>query len=200
VIFRVHMNRVKQLTALPAVLAERAGNAAIEMAFIAPILVTMLLGLVETVDVLLVDRKVTTMTNSAADLVSRVREIDPAGLNDVFSASEAIMNPFAGADARVDIVSIIKNTDNSVKVHWSASSTGTAPYTQGQTYPGTIPSGVLNVNESVILARVTYSYAGPITNMFFSGFNLDAEYYAKPRRSRTVLLCDNLSLAKPSCI
>ncbi|MFN3231531.1 MAG: TadE/TadG family type IV pilus assembly protein [Alphaproteobacteria bacterium] len=179
---------------------DRRGIAAVEMAFIAPLMIIMLLGLIEAIDVLLVDRKVTTMTNAVADLVSRVREIDPDGLTDVFSASEAIMDPFSGDDATIQIVSIVRGTDNATTVHWSASSSGTAPYASGVAYPKTIPSGVLAVNESVILASVTYQYAGPITDMFVNGFNLEAEYYSKPRRSRTVLLCDDLDLADPSCI
>ena len=181
-------------------LGERRGTAAVEMAFIAPILVTLLLGMVEVVDVLLVDRKVTTMTNSVADLVSRVREIDSTGLDDVFAASEAIMQPFSGANATVDVISIVRDVDNNITVHWSDSSGGTPPYAQGAVYPEALPNGVLAVNESLILAKGSYSYGGPITNFFFSAFTLDTQYYAKPRRSRTVLFCDDLSLDDPTCV
>ncbi len=193
-------SKLGRRSALKKLLRDRRGNAAVEMAFVAPVLVVILLGLVETVDVLLVDRKVTTMTNSVADLVSRVREIDPNGLTDVYSASEAIMHPFDGDDATIEVISIVRDTNDNILVHWSASSSGTPPYAQGVAFPEQLPTGVLAANESVILARIDYSYAGPITDFFFSGYTLDNEYFAKPRRSRTVLLCDNLSLDDPSCI
>ena len=178
---------------------DNRGVAALEMALVAPIMISMLLGLIETVDVLMVDRKVTTMTTSVADLVARVSEIDDQGLLDVYAASKAIMQPFSNVGSRVRVTSITRDNSNNILVHWSSSSTGTSPYTEGEPFPKSLPNGILGANESVIFAEVEYDYAGPITDFFFNAFMLENEYYSKPRRSRTVLRCDDLSAQDPVC-
>ena len=180
-------------------LGERRGTAAIEMALIAPILILMLVGMSETVDMMMVDQKVTTMTNTTADLVSRVREIDTKGLNDVFAATQAIIQPFPTTGLSIKLTSITKNSSNQVKVHWSAATAGTTPYTKGATFTKTLPTGVLATNEYVILAEISYAYTGPSTDFIVGPSTLTASYYSKPRRSRSVLRCDNLALAAPTC-
>jgi Flp pilus assembly protein TadG len=170
------------------------------MAFIAPVLLIMLLGMSEATDVMMVDRKVTSVTSSTADLVARVREIDSEGLNDVFSAARAIMDPYPTTGIlSIKITSLTMDTYNNVRVHWSAATSGTSAYTTGSSYSKSIPQGVLAANESVILAEIEYAYPGPHTDFIWGPTTLTAKYYAKPRRSRTVLRCNDLSLSSPYC-
>ncbi len=180
-------------------LRDQQGVAAVEMALILPILVLMIVGMSETVDMMMVDQKVTTMTNTTADLVSRVAKIDNQGLNDVFAATQAIIQPFPTTGLSVKLTSINKNSSNQVKVHWSAATTGTTPYTKGANYTKALPTGVLGTNDFVIMAEITYSYAGPSTDFIIGPSTLTSTYYSKPRRSRSVLRCDNLSLSAPTC-
>ena len=178
---------------------DKKGVAAIEMALISPILVTSLLGLIEVTDVLMAQRKVTTMTNSVADLVARVSQIDDQGLEDVYAASGAIMQPFSADGTTITITSIVRDNNNNITVHWSHKNNGTSPHAQGSDFSGTLPSGVLPVNESVILAEIEYAYEGPPTRFLVGSINMTDQYIMRPRRSRTVLRCDDLGDDNPNC-
>jgi Flp pilus assembly protein TadG len=180
-------------------LRDRRGVAAIEMALIAPVMVVMVIGMAETVEAMTVDRKVTSMAATTADLVARVREIDTAGLNDVFAAARAIVQPFPTTGLSIRVTSLSRNATDQVRVHWSQATAGTTPYTKGALYTAALPTGVLGPNEYVVFAEVSYQYAGPSTEFIIQGSTMTESYFAKPRRSRSVLRCDNLALANPAC-
>ena len=62
---------------------EKQGVAALEFAFIAPILLIVFLGSVEFSQALTLDRRVTTIASSTADLVAQSDSISTADLNDI---------------------------------------------------------------------------------------------------------------------
>jgi Flp pilus assembly protein TadG len=179
---------------------DRRGNAAIETALIVPILAMMLIGMTEAIDLMMADRKVTSVTSSTADLVARVREIDSDGLSDVFSAAQTILDPYPTAGRlSIKVTSLTMDSYNNVRVHWSAATAGTSAYTAGASYTKSVPTGVLAANESVILAEIEYLYPGPSTDFILGPKTISESYYAKPRRSRTVMRCNDLTLSSPSC-
>ncbi|MBI1180462.1 MAG: hypothetical protein GC201_07870 [Alphaproteobacteria bacterium] len=198
---RTNLARAMTSGCLGRWLRDRRGVAALEFALIVPVLVIMLLGTSETVDLMTVDRKVTMVTSSAADLVARVREIDTAGLSEVFSAAESIMQPYPTSDGKLSIrvTSITMDSSNHKTVQWSAATAGTSTYSTGSSYSKSVPDGVLAANESVIMAEIEYDYPGPPTDFLIGGRTMKSTYYAKPRRSRTVLRCNDLTLSSPTC-
>jgi Flp pilus assembly protein TadG len=64
---------------------------AVEFAMVLPVLLTFYLGTAEVSVAVGIDRKVTLTTRTAADLVSQVASINNADMNNLLSASTAVM-------------------------------------------------------------------------------------------------------------
>ena len=176
------------------------GVAALEFGLVAPALVISLLGLIEIVDLALANRKVNNVTTSIADLVARVRSIDNQGVIDVFAAGDAMVDPFLGTDLMVTVTSIVADGNGVATVHWSERSEGDSPYIAGANYTAPLPENILAANQSLILTEIEFDYGGAITSMFVNAYTMHDHYYARPRRSRTVLRCDDLTLEEPTCL
>ena len=187
----------KSLTKL---MRTKSGVAMVEFGLVAPIMVLTLLGLIEIVDLAMANRKVSNVTTSVADLVARVPSIDNQGVDDVFAAADSLLDPFEGTDLKLTITSIVADATGQAFVHWSERNVGDTPYIAGQAYTEKLPEGVLNANESLILTELEFAYGGAITSFFVDAYTMEDSYLARPRRSRTVLRCDDLNLEKPTCL
>jgi Flp pilus assembly protein TadG len=167
-------------------LRAKDGTVAIEFAFIAPVLIVLLLGSVELCYALICREKVSTVAASASDLVAQDDTITGAQMNDVFTAINTILYPYPSSGTSVVITSI-KQDPNHVGqyvVDWSV------PYnTTGRTKGAsvTVPTGLVTSGGSVILAEVTYSYVPPFTQGITSGFTMTDSFYSRPRKSTFVV-------------
>ena len=74
--------------------AERSGVAAVEFALVLPVMTVLFFGLAEVGTAVAIDRKVTLLARSLADLSSRDNEQTTDTLKAVFAASSAIMRPY----------------------------------------------------------------------------------------------------------
>jgi Flp pilus assembly protein TadG len=166
-------------------LRAREGVAAIEFAFIAPILIVLLLGSVELCYAVICREKVSTVAASAADLVAQDDKISGAQMNDVFSAINAILYPYPPSSTQIVVTSIEENsTKTGYIVDWSAAYHATAR-TKGA--PMTVPAGLIVSGGSTILAEVTYTYTPPYTGGVTNGFTMTDSFYARPRQSTFVI-------------
>ena len=85
------------------------GVAAVEFAFIAPVMVTMLTGLIELSYLMMAERRVSGAAHSTADLLAQETDVTSTDLNDIFSAAALIMAPFSTGS--LTIGAWIKSTD-----------------------------------------------------------------------------------------
>lgn len=167
----------------------RGGLAAIEFALIAPVMVTLLLGTVELCNALECHQKVTMLASTGADLVAQSTSISAADMNNVFAAVNAIVYPFATANAKIVISSIVSDGSGNGTVAWSQAQNAT-PLTVSQTVA--VPSGLMPAADcakdacSVILAEVTYDYTSPIGRFILGTVPMADTFYAHPRRSASV--------------
>lgn len=99
-------------------LANRQGVSTIEFAFIAPLLMIILLGSVELSLMTSMDRKVSAAAAALGDLASRELEIDDCELGDMFAATGLIFQPKSSANARFRLTSI-RNEAGALQVVWS---------------------------------------------------------------------------------
>lgn len=155
------------------------GLAAIEFAFIAPVMATMFLGVVELCDGLTARQKVTSVASTAADLVAQQSKVTDAKKSDIFSALNAILYPYATTGAKIRITSIIDNGSGGGKVAWSDAQ-NTSPYSVGSAI--SVPSGLIVSGGSVILAEITYSYTSSTAKMFTTGVTMTDKFYSRPRK------------------
>jgi Flp pilus assembly protein TadG len=155
------------------------GLAAIEFAFIAPVLVTMFIGTVEVTDALTCRSKVTTLASTAADLVAQDDDISNTEMTNIFNTLNSVLFPYSTTTVKIRITSIIENGSGGYKVAWSDGYNMTAN-TVGAAM--TVPSGVVASGGSVIKTEVTYTYSSSTAKLITGGLTMTDTFYARPRK------------------
>lgn len=169
-----------------------SGISAVEFALIAPVLVMFYFACVEISTMLIVDRKVTNVASSVADLVTRQPTIDATEITNVFNSGVITMAPQDATPTRIRVTSVIFDTDGVTPiVDWSQATANWTAYTAGD--PITVPTGMIPPDGSVILSEVEYDYTS-ITGIFSTedGLLIDMsrtladEYWQRPRRTEII--------------
>ena len=164
------------------------GVAAIEFAFIASIMFTLFIGTVEFSQALTVDRRVTQIASSSADLIARQKTISTTEIDGVMQIIDHLMQPYDPSLLSVTVLNVQASISNAnqTTVCWSYQHNGGAnAYTEGQSY--TLPNSFLEAGNSVIVAEVVYNYEPLIFKHFIrTTFPLRETFYLKPRQSASV--------------
>jgi len=186
-----------------------SGVAAVEFAFIAPLMLVMFFGVVEVADAIAVNRKVTMVARSLSDLTSRwqastqpMNVITASDLQNVFTASIGIVTPYSPTPVKATISEIYVGSDSVAKVQWSTAATigsgatqatlTTSPHPTGQTIT-TIPNELLVKQSYLILAEVDYQYKSMVGKFIDRnvGITLSDKAYTRPRQF-TCIVYNNL--------
>jgi len=166
----------------------RDGIAAVEFALLLPIMFMLLIGTVEFSQALTVDRRVTQIASSSADLVARQKHITTVEVDGVMQIIDHLIRPFDPSLLKVTVLNVIAGIDDadSTTVCWSYQHNGGASaYSDGQSY--VLPEGFLEPGNSVIVAEVVYEYQPMIFQYFLTaGMPLRGTFYLKPRQSSFV--------------
>jgi Flp pilus assembly protein TadG len=109
------------LRRMSVMLPDRRGVAAIEFAFIVPVLLCMYFITMEASQGLVTDKKVSRIGSMAADLITQQTEIQVAEVVAIMQIAEAIIQPYNRSDPTLDVTAIKFNTDATPKalVVWS---------------------------------------------------------------------------------
>jgi Flp pilus assembly protein TadG len=169
----------------------RSGMSAIEFSLILPIMLTMYFGVVELGNALTINRRTSIVASTAADLVAQEKTTSTTGLQDAFKASKSILTPIDTAPLKIVLTSVVADANNAGKVDWScATGAGATPRAKNSNY--TVPVGLTQPNNSVIVAEVTYAYAPIIGSSFFNpgSYDMKRTFYARPRKSLVVTKTD----------
>ena len=164
------------------------GLAAVEFAFILPVLITMFFGTVEMSNALGARADVTAIASTAADLVAQQSNVTNADMTNVMSALNSILYPYPTSTATIVISSVVVDNSGNGKVAWSDAQNGTAR-TVGSTIPTTIlPAGLLTAGsgQGIIMAEITYNYSSTSTQVMKLPISMSNVFFAKPRKSLTV--------------
>jgi len=164
------------------------GLAAIEFAFVLPIILAMFLGLVELSDASGVRAQVINMASTSGDLISQSSATSGSDMDSAFAASKAILFPHDTRLAAVSITSVIATGKGKpFTVAWSCTMKGSAAIaptnmTKGTTV--TLPTGILadDSGGSVIWSRVTYQYTSFLSYFLPGTKSWSNDFYVKPRR------------------
>lgn len=192
------------LTALRRFGAATGALAAVEFALIAPFMIALFFGLIETCNALSAHQKMTTVASTAADLTSQATELTKADMADIFSASSAIMTPFSNADVSIVITSLTGTKQaNKGTVLWSAATSNGVAHTVGSSMdvgdptklasgdPGLLSADCDSATKcSLIVAEVTYNYTSPYGKFIVGMLHMQDVFYTKPRRVISVV-CNN---------
>ena len=166
---------------------DQSGMAAIEMAFVFPVMLTIYFGLVDITNLLSANRRVTLAASTLADLVTQAPGVvTKADLNGFYNAVKPIMDPFPSTDVKIQIYGYRKNGTN-VEVRWKDiknANCGGDPSTTGLI-------DLMNENNDLVMARVCISVT-PITGKIVGSapFTLTDSLVLRPRQSTTITCSD----------
>lgn len=163
--------------------ASRRGVAAVEFAMILPAMLAIYFGIVEVAQGVMVDRKVTQLNRSLADLTAQSATVTTTDISSIFDASLSVMTPYAPASSRMMIASVVVNAAGVAKVCWSDQRNSTA-LAVGSTV--TLPADLLIPNSSVIMAKASYDFVPLIGYLLTGTIRIgDTAIYMRPRAGKT---------------
>ncbi len=154
--------------------------AATEFALILPILIPMLFGTVEIGNALLLDKKVTMASQTAADLIAQQKVVTGTDITNMWAAIDNIILPYATDNTAYTVISVIADEDGNQSIDWQQTRGG------AEVEAITIPAGMLGEEESVIVATITYQYTPVFGDLLFSNFAITDISYLCPRTVDTV--------------
>lgn len=179
------------------------GAAAVEFAFIVPILLLMYLGSMEVSQALDVDKRVGRTASEVADLVTQQESVTKAELTSIMRIGAATLQPYRRDTPTISVVAVQVDTSTNPKAHvvWSlmlhnnAVSTPVAAGTVVQ-----LPNQISTSGAFLIKASTSLKYI-PITSWAIRTGTLDSSsasftipmnetYYLRPRLTSTVTCTD----------
>ena len=165
-------------------LADRRGLAAVEFAFILPVMLLMFFGTIEFSSAIAIDRKVTLMARTLSDLTSQATSVADSDPTNFFAASTGIMTPYPTATLNSTITELYVDPGTlRASVVWSK---GSAPLTAGTNV--TIPTALAIADTYLILSQVSYLYVPTVCYvMAKAGITMSDFAYTRPRQSKCVI-------------
>jgi Flp pilus assembly protein TadG len=175
---------------------DRSGLAATEFVIIVPMMLVMFFGTVEFSSAVAVDRKVTLIARTLSDLTSQaLSSVDDLYLQNVFTASIAIIAPYGSTPTKAQITEIYVDSNKVAKVQWSKAATIATGATQASLATSThnagdvvtIPPELQVAKTYLILSEVSYLYTPTVGYVMTSGVTLSDVAYTRPRQNTCVM-------------
>lgn len=192
------MNRIAGLLRRAA--ADRKGVAAIEFAFIAPLLLTMYFVTMEIAPAIDANKKVGRAASMMADLVTQQQSISKSEVEAIMSIGEATLNPYSRTQLKVVITAIKISSDDTptVKVAWSRKMVdGAFSQDAAKDSTTTVPETLRIKGSFLVRVETSLDYRPIITwtasekqttglLAAFDNINMKETYYLRPRMSATI--------------
>ncbi|WP_334513973.1 TadE/TadG family type IV pilus assembly protein [Bradyrhizobium sp. AZCC 1693] len=181
-------------------LNDRSGLAAVEFAFVFPMMVVMYFGVVELSSAISVDRKATQVARTLSDLTSQSVSVVDADLINFGQAAKAIMTPYPPSPLIFSITEVyVDKTTAVARVQWSKGLTidtsgnvaiaAAAPHNMGDVV--VLPPGLVVAKAKgtyVIWSEVSYKYTPTVGYVLAStGITFRDAAFTRPRLALCVL-------------
>jgi Flp pilus assembly protein TadG len=199
---------VKSRAAAARLGRDRQGVAAVEFAMIVPIMFVMFIGAVEMSQAVTVDRRVSQVASATADLVARAEStIKIEEIFDIMKIGSYLMEPYPHPPLTITMRNVASTTSSATNtgatwtcIYVGATSSVSVPFPQPnctcttaanptrEAY--TLPvTGLVGLNDSVVVAEVEYRYKPPIFDYFMrmafpsagGTYTLRERIFLKPR-------------------
>jgi Flp pilus assembly protein TadG len=196
---------------------DSSGIAATEFAVIVPLMLVLFFGTVEFSSGVAVDRKVTLIARTLSDLTSQAPSSTPNSLyanvddnymQNVFTASIAIIKPYSATPTTVQLSEIYVDSSQIARIQWSKAATiGSDNATQATLAASTrnpgdvisiVPAQLLVAKTYLILSEVSYLYTPVgIGYVMKSNVTLSDVSYSRPRQV-TCVIYNGLPASNPT--
>ena len=164
---------------------DASGIAAIEFAFIAPIMLFMYFGMAEIATAISVDRNVSHSANVAGDLTTQTQTVSAAEMTEIMTATMMVMGipEDKQNSVSIEIASFGRLPDDSIVNRGIATLNGPFPTTFDAS---TLDTRILSSTSGVVVARVNYNYEPLKLRYMPTDFDLTEVFMLKPRKSANV--------------
>jgi Flp pilus assembly protein TadG len=162
---------------------DQRGIAAVEFAMLLPLMMTLYLGGVEVSQAVAIDRKVTLIARTVADLIAQVTSVNSTDMSNILAASSAVVAPYPDTKLKIVVSRVDINSSSVAKVIWSKTKNGTARAANSTV---TLPTALTVPNTSLIWAETSYDYKPTIGYVITGTMTLKDQIYMRPRLSDTV--------------
>lgn len=180
--------------------SDRRGVAAVEFAFIAPVLLSLYFVTMEVAQGIEVNKKIGRVGSMVADLVTQQQTTTKAELDAILQIGESILQPYNRSRPTITITAIqITDEQNpKVKVAWSRKlSNGATSAGPAKDSLTTVPVNLKVRNTFLVRVESNLGYKPVITwtadqkqvlglAAAFDGINMSETYYLRPRISPTI--------------
>lgn len=184
--------------------SDRRGVAAVEFAFVAPIMLSLYFVTMEVSQAIEINKKVSRVGSMVADLVTQQQNISVSEVNGVLKIGESILQPYNRSSGKITITAIEMSTNATptAKVAWSrklvagVTSTATPKGTPTTVPPALLtPGGFLIRVDSDLDYKPVIAWAAegkPVLGLAaaFDTIPMTETYYLRPRQSATVPCAD----------
>lgn len=171
---------MKLISRLRCFAAAKRGIAALEFAIIAPMMIFLLFGSVDLLDVLGANKRAQNVAASLADVVARDTAVSNAEVTGLWAAIDVLMFPDDSSDMDMRVTSVTIVNATTARVVWSEGN-GMAPRVVDSTVA--LPAQMMTPGSSVILAETDYTYEAPLGFLYTGAVHMTHNAY---RRSRLV--------------
>jgi Flp pilus assembly protein TadG len=168
---------------------DQSGTAAIEFALILPIMLMLFIGSFEGTNLVLASMKLEASAETAADLIAQTRintYLATSDFTNITNAAKQVLSPLStsGTTLKLAYASVTFSTGSPV-INWHVEVNG-APAITVATVPNSVNLANLGnatsgSTDSVIIARLTYSYSSPISHVLNSSYTLSESAFNRPR-------------------
>ena len=166
------------------------GVAAIEMAFIFPVMLIIYFGLVDVTNLLSANRRVTLTSSTIADLVTQASgTVTSADLDGFFNAAAPIMDPFSADQMGLELFAYELDSDDNPQLMWEKRNGGTSCGASPAATSEMI--SLMQAGTGLILARVCYTWE-PIAGKVIGSepVTVEDQMVLRPRQSSSIECSD----------
>ncbi|MFZ1815547.1 MAG: TadE/TadG family type IV pilus assembly protein [Rhizobiaceae bacterium] len=134
---------------------ETRGVAAVEFAFIAPIMILLFVGTIELSAGVSTNRKLSRLSSTVGDLITQSQSLTTGDIDNIMDVSGKIMYPYKDP-LTIVVTGVEINSSGQAKVKWSRSEPTGHAKTVGTNY--TVPTKIRKPSTFLVSARISTSY------------------------------------------
>jgi Flp pilus assembly protein TadG len=173
---------------------DKRGIGAIEFAILAPVLLLLYLGALETTVALSVAKRASRASGSIADIVTQQSSVTKSFLATMPSVANAIFAPFGTTGLTLKITGIAIDSTSKATVAWSWAQDGSTPYVANSVASG-VPADMSTASSFLVRTELSIPYQllsfGP--DFLPSGTNtitISKEYFYRQRTGSSISCSD----------
>ena len=184
---------------------DNRGVAAVEFAIVVPLMLVMFFGTVEFTSGVAVKRKVSILTQSLGDLVSRYQSVNDTDIANFNKIADAILTPYSATPLKATITELyIDPTTGAARVQWSkgdaARGAGTSVSIPDDLIGRDPTTKKIKPDQYLIFTESSYLYVPAVGYvMGKAGVTLSDKIYMKPRLASCVIYPTPSSGTLPAC-